>query len=302
MKNGFLLMLWGYFEKVVIADRVAINVDTVFDNYQNYGSLQIIIAVILFAFQIYCDFAGYTHIAIGGAEVLGFRLMRNFNQPYFALNIRDFWQRWHISLSTWFRDYVYIPLGGNRCSRLKHQLNIMLVFIGSGIWHGAGWHYIFWGFLHGIYHVIGELTRPIKSKALKLFRINTAPFSYKILKIVITFALVDFAWIFFRAPSFTAALKIINKIIKFSLQDLQIRDLFPGLNEIEVAIALFSIIILLFSDLTHYIIQDFSFRRFLKKQNLYFRWVFYITAIMFILIFGIYGPEYNAKAFIYFQF
>jgi D-alanyl-lipoteichoic acid acyltransferase DltB (MBOAT superfamily) len=145
VKNGLLIMVWGYFQKIVVADRAAILVNNVFENYENYAGFQIVIAAVLFAVQIYCDFAGYSSIAVGAAKVMGFRLMTNFREPYFAVSVRDFWSRWHISLSTWFKDYLYIPLGGNRKGPLRKYFNIIVTFLVSGFWHGADWNYIVWG-------------------------------------------------------------------------------------------------------------------------------------------------------------
>ena len=145
ISNGFVLMTWGYFQKMVIADRIAIMVDTVFSSYYMYGTFELIAAAMGFAIQIYCDFSGYSTIAIGAAQVMGFSLMENFQTPYFSRSIKEFWRRWHISLSTWFRDYLYIPLGGNRCSKTRNYINLMITFLVSGLWHGANWTYIFWG-------------------------------------------------------------------------------------------------------------------------------------------------------------
>lgn len=150
VKDGLLLMIWGGFQKIVIADRVAIVVDTVFNNFPEYGGMYIVVASILFAVQIYCDFAGYSTIAIGAAKVMGFALMENFNAPYFSTSVSEFWRRWHISLSSWFKDYLYIPLGGNRKGKLRKYINLMIVFIVSGLWHGAEWSFVIWGALNRI--------------------------------------------------------------------------------------------------------------------------------------------------------
>jgi len=145
VKRGLLLMAWGFFEKLMIADRAAILVNQIYGNYENYGSVALILATLAFAVQIYCDFSGYSDIAIGAAQVMGFSLMQNFRQPYFSLSIAEFWRRWHISLSTWFRDYLYIPLGGSRCSKIKKYRNLMVTFMVSGLWHGSSWNYVIWG-------------------------------------------------------------------------------------------------------------------------------------------------------------
>ncbi|MGN0348852.1 MAG: MBOAT family O-acyltransferase [Roseburia sp.] len=145
VKNGLLLMLWGLFQKMIIADRVALLVNTVYNNYGNYHGIFIVIATVFFAIQIYCDFGGYSDIAIGASQVMGIDLMQNFNKPYFAVSVKDFWQRWHISLTAWLRDYLYIPLGGNRKGKVRKYINTMIVFLTSGIWHGANWTYVIWG-------------------------------------------------------------------------------------------------------------------------------------------------------------
>ena len=160
--SGLTTMLYGMFLKLVIADRVSILVDNIFDTYRHQTPLALWIGAIGFAFQIYCDFASYSTIAIGAAKVMGFTLMENFDTPYFARSIKEFWRRWHISLSTWFRDYLYFPLGGSRCSKVRKYLNLMIVFLVSGLWHGAGWHFVAWGFLHGLYQVVGDATLPVR--------------------------------------------------------------------------------------------------------------------------------------------
>ena len=304
VKSGVLLMLWGFFLKVVIADRMAFIVNTVYDNYQSYFGFQIIIATLFFAIQIYCDFAGYTYIAKGAGQVLGFRLMDNFQQPYFSSSLQDFWRRWHISLSTWFRDYLYIPLGGSRCSKKRKNINIMIVFLISGLWHGANWNYVLWGGIHGVYQVIANLLKPYKEKLSTIFHIKTDAFSFKLIKIIVTFLLVNFAWIFFRAPSATAAFVIIkNMFSEFNpwiFFDGSIYDL--GLMQIEFYIALIAILILFIVDLIKYCKPKFELRKWLFEQNLFFRWIVYFAGIFSLLIFGVYGPGYDASQFIYFQF
>jgi D-alanyl-lipoteichoic acid acyltransferase DltB (MBOAT superfamily) len=305
IKNGLLLMLWGYFEKLVIADRVAILVNTVFDNYQNYTGYPVIIAVVFFAIQVYGDFAGYTHIAIGAAECMGFRLMKNFNQPYFAVNIKDFWRRWHISLSTWFRDYLYIPLGGSRCSKIRHQFNIMITFVMSGLWHGAAWHYVFWGALHGIYHVIGEITAPIKATAMRALKIKQNTFWDRLLQIIITFIIVDIAWVFFRAENVGVAFSMLKSMAQGSLprlNELLSAGIGPNLHRTNSCIAVFSILVLVMADWFHYRNPRFSFRAVLAGQHIVIRWGVYIAAIMFVLVCGVYGPDHDETKFIYFQF
>ena len=166
IRNGLFLMLWGYFQKLVIADRAAMPVDPVINNHLNYGFVEISIAIFLFAFQIYCDFAGYTNIARGAAKVMGFDLMQNFRQPFLATSIRDLWRRWHISLSSWFTDYHYIPLGGNRKGELRKYLNIVIVFTVSGLWHGASWNFVAWGLLHALFQIAESIYEKKREAAL----------------------------------------------------------------------------------------------------------------------------------------
>ena len=160
--SGFRIMLWGYFLKMVIADRIAILVNTVFDSWYFYGTIELVLAAAAFSIQIYCDFNSYSTIAVGAAKVMGFTLMENFDTPYFSRSIQEFWRRWHISLSTWFKDYLYIPLGGSRCGRLRRYTNLMVTFLVSGLWHGASWHFVVWGGMHGLFQVIAAQTRKLR--------------------------------------------------------------------------------------------------------------------------------------------
>lgn len=204
--SGLRLMLWGLFKKVVIADRLAIYVNQVYNHPDDYTGLTLLLATYFFAFQIYCDFSGYSDIAIGAARVMGFDLMENFRQPYMAQSIAGFWRRWHISLSTWFRDYLYIPLGGNRVPLLQLYANVMIVFLVSGLWHGAKWNFVIWGALHGLYMVLGLWLGNLDAWKKSLAAVPAT------VRIFATFHLVAFAWIFFRANTLTDALSIIRKL------------------------------------------------------------------------------------------
>lgn len=302
MRDGLLIMSWGYFLKLVIADRVAIIVDTVYGSYTEYGGVYLIVASVLFAVQIYCDFAGYSTIAIGAAKILGFQLMENFNCPYFSRSIAEFWRRWHISLSSWFRDYLYIPLGGNRKGTVRKYVNIMIVFLVSGLWHGAAGTYVVWGFIHGLYQVIGAMTRPIRDKLNELFDMKPESMGHQLMSGLVTFALVDFAWIFFRAESFGAAVEIIKSMVHIG----NISILWNGaLYELGVSargfqIMLLSIAVLLAADFMKY--KGIQVRKLILEQELWCRWLCYIVIVMFIMIFGIWGGSYDASSFIYFQF
>jgi D-alanyl-lipoteichoic acid acyltransferase DltB (MBOAT superfamily) len=211
--SGLRLILWGMFKKVVIADRLALYVNQVYDQPSNHGALTLLLASYFFAFQIYCDFSGYSDIAIGVARVMGFNLMENFRQPYMARSIAGFWRRWHISLSTWFRDYVYIPLGGNRVPQWRWYSNLFIVFLVSGLWHGAAWHFVVWGTLHGLLVVVEvALSGATLWGARRLGREEPLRVPATI-SIFATFHLVLFTWIFFRANTLADALLIVGRLL-----------------------------------------------------------------------------------------
>jgi D-alanyl-lipoteichoic acid acyltransferase DltB (MBOAT superfamily) len=284
--SGMRLMLWGFFKKLVIADRLAIYVNGVHEHLSDYGSVNLVIAAIFFSIEIYCDFSGYSDIALGSARVMGFDLMTNFNRPYFAENIRDFWSKWHISLSTWFRDYLYIPLGGNRVSRTKTYLNILIVFVLSGLWHGANWTFILWGFLHGAFTIIYMMMKSGRKKS----RI------YKIAAMLFTFLLVTIAWIPFRANSIGDAWHFITNMLGFS-GSTQFSWIVTDnrMNEFGMS----SMIVALISIAVLFIIESRSDLRLLKYNSAVFADIAFCTAILLlVLVFGV----YKQFSFIYFQF
>lgn len=301
-KNGILLMLWGFFQKVIIADRITMLVDNIYNHPQYYEGFAIAIATVFFAFQVYCDFAGYTNIARGASQIMGFRLINNFDSPYFARSVAEFWRRWHISLSTWFRDYLYFPLGGSRNGNKKSCRNIMIVFLVSGIWHGASWTFVIWGALNGLYQVFGKIFAPVRKKVYQKFNVNEDAFSHKLMQTIFTFCLVDFAWIFFRAQDLKTAFLIIERMFTsfnpWIFFDETLWQL--GLTQQEFMIGILAIIVLLVVDYWHY--KGKQLRQILSQQGIWFRWSCYISAIFIILIFGIYGPGFDANQFIYFQF
>lgn len=301
--SGAILMVWGYFMKMVIADRAAILVNTVFDSYQMYGSSELLLAALAFSLQIYCDFGSYSLIATGSARIMGVELMENFNAPYFARSVRDFWSRWHISLSTWFRDYLYIPLGGNRKGRIRKACNTMIVFLVSGLWHGADWHFVAWGGIHGFYQVTADLLKPCKNKLIEKLRINTECFSWKFLQTLLTYILVVFAWIFFRADNISSSLLYIKRIFTKPTPWLLFNGgiYALGLSRIEMNILFFSTLLLFMADCVRYKMK-ISIDRFLMRQNLWFEWLAVICAILMIFVFGEYGPAFDSQQFIYFQF
>lgn len=297
VKNGLLLMFWGLFQKLVIADRASILVNEVYSNYISYGFMEIAIASVLFAFQIYCDFGGYTNIARGAAQVMGIELMRNFRQPYFSQNIKDFWHRWHISLTSWFTDYLYIPLGGNRKGELRKNINVLIVFTVSGLWHGASWNFVAWGMLHGIYQIVGNAVTGLKKKMkIDTTKMN-AFFAVKIVKAFITFCIVDFAWLFFAADSFRHAIELLQRM-QTSFRTTSVWEL--GLSKghwITLGVAL---LILIIVDGFHE--KGKSVFEFVNRQNIVIRWWLYLSLIWGTIMFGVYGIGYDTSQFIYFQF
>jgi alginate O-acetyltransferase complex protein AlgI len=199
VRAGMAQALWGLFKKMVLADNVADFVKLVYDTPRHYDGAALLLATVLFSIQIYCDFSGYTDIALGLARMMGYELRINFMQPYFSRSVGEFWRRWHISLSTWFRDYVYIPLGGNRVKLSRHYANLMITFVISGLWHGANWTFVIWGFLHGIYLIVAQSTAPLTARLAAMLAVDRVPRLTAVCKTVVTFSLVTYAWIFFRA-------------------------------------------------------------------------------------------------------
>lgn len=300
-RYGLLLMLWGYFEKLLIADQAAKIVDNVYGNFQGYAGSSVIFATLLFSIQIYCDFAGYSHIAIGAAKVMNIHLMENFRQPYLAQSIQDFWTRWHISLSSWLRDYVYIPLGGNRKGQIKKCFNLFITFVISGIWHGANWTFLIWGVLHGLYLIIGEITKEKRIQwAQKNYTVANS-ISFKIIRMLITFGMVSFAWIFFRAESISQAFQIIYHSIrrfKLSAHLCMIYEL--GLDERRFRNLTIAIIILFIVDFIHE--KNIKVSNYIFKQDKFFRWFFYLTVTFLLIVNVIENYGLSAANFIYFQF
>src|SRR5450755_2668434 len=199
VRAGMAQALWGLFKKMVLADNVADFVKLVYDTPRHYDGSALLLATVLFSLQIYCDFSGYTDIALGLARMMGYELRINFMQPYFSRSVGEFWRRWHISLSTWFRDYVYIPLGGNRVTLPRHYGNLMITFVVSGLWHGANWTFVIWGFLHAIYLIVAQSTAPLTARLAAMLAVDRVPRLTAVCKTVVTFSLVTYAWIFFRA-------------------------------------------------------------------------------------------------------
>lgn len=293
--SGLRLMLWGFFKKIVIADRLAIYVNQVYNSPAEYQGLTLILATYFFAFQIYCDFSGYSDIAIGTARIMGYDLMLNFRQPYISQSISEFWKRWHISLSSWFRDYLYIPLGGNRVSKLRWYFNLLAVFLVSGLWHGANWTFVLWGFLHGFYLVFSIWTENIRKTLAGAMKIDRFPGLQRGLKIFLTFQLVCFAWVFFRANSIGDAFLILQNmlLLDFSASGLAAINVALGWGELLIAAG--SIVLL---EAFHLLERTGKLRVLLLGQPRVFRWAIYYALILGIVFFGV----FNHTEFIYFQF
>lgn len=298
--EGLKLMLLGYFKKVVIADRVSVAVNTVYNAPTQYSGLSLVVATLLFTFQIYCDFSGYSDIAMGSARVLGFDLMRNFHKPYFSKNIREFWHRWHISLSTWFMDYVYIPLGGNRHGKFKQYRNLLVTFLVSGLWHGANWTFVIWGGIHGVYQIVGIITQKFRTNCKKMIHINEN-WLISGISIIITFGLVAIGWIFFRANTLQDALYILSHLTEqmLSWTDKQyIYETFTGMgvNLFELKVMLTAIGVLWLSE---WISGQKPVFDYFEEKPYFIRLAFYTIIGLFVLTAGVYS---NAGEFIYFQF
>lgn len=291
--NGLKLMAWGYFKKLVIADRLAPFVDTVYNNPAEHFGFQIILATFFFAIQIYCDFSGYSDIAIGAARIMGINLMRNFNRPYFSKSIREFWKRWHISLSTWFRDYLYFPLGGNQVVKWRWYYNLFIVFLISGLWHGANWTFLIWGALHGIYLIIGITTKKGWDRLNNLIGIDQVHGIRKFIQVISTFILVCIAWIFFRSNSVSDSFLLFKNMIKISHNQINLNIL--GEDHYNLLLSFLFIFIL---ESVHFMQRKRKLINILTSKHFYIRWTIYLILMLFIINFGV----YETKEFIYFQF
>jgi D-alanyl-lipoteichoic acid acyltransferase DltB (MBOAT superfamily) len=300
ISGGIQLMLWGLFKKVVIADRLAIFVNDVYGYPADSTGVLLFIASVFFSFQIYCDFSGYSDIARGAAGVMGIRIMENFRRPYFATSIAEFWQRWHISLSTWFRDYLYIPLGGNRVAISRWYINILIVFLASGLWHGARWTFVIWGAIHGMYIIFSHATKNMRESLVRVVRLDRIPQARKAVQIITTFSLVTFGWIFFRSGSLAEASAIIGRIILDVPQIFSFSKLYDAITEsrlggFEFLIALCAIMIM---EAAHILQERKSCVQRIRAYPVWVRWSSAYLLIAAIYFLGI----FDNQTFIYFQF
>ena len=284
--SGVNLILWGLFQKVVIADSCAPYVNNIFNNYESMNSLSLILGAVYFAFQIYCDFAGYSNIAIGTARLLGFDLMRNFNYPYFSRDMAEFWRRWHISLSTWFRDYLYIPLGGSRGSKWMQLRNVFIIFMVSGLWHGANWTFVFWGFLHALFFVPILLLNRNRNNLDQVAKGKLLPSFKEMGQMLFTFLLACIAWVFFRVPNIAAAFDYLKNV--FTEASFKIEYLNIERYNIEMLLILFI-----------FVIYEWFHREEEHPFTGKWKWIKIASVILMLLTLGVYS---NHQDFIYFQF
>lgn len=299
---GLKQIFVGLFKKVIIADSLAGYVSTVYGNPSAATSIQTIVAVYFFSIQIYCDFSGYSDVALGSARVLGIKLMKNFDRPYFASSVPEFWKRWHISLSTWFRDYVYVPLAfaGDLSSKWKHFRNTMIVFLLSGLWHGANWTFVFWGGLHGLFVGLTDTFAKRKKRKKKPAEITLRDRASLVFKVLLTFHFVTFSYIFFRATRFSDAIEVIRKIFSVKLAHADLSEVLELMRPIEFGFVVFVIALLVF-------LQILESRRplwdWLNQKPVLVRWAAYTASVsLFIYGIAIRVGGINAKPFLYFQF
>jgi D-alanyl-lipoteichoic acid acyltransferase DltB (MBOAT superfamily) len=284
--SGLNLIVWGLFQKVVIADSCATYVNAIFENYGSLNTTSLILGAFYFAFQIYGDFAGYSNIAIGTARLFGFDLMRNFNYPYFSRNIAEFWRRWHISLSTWFRDYVYIPLGGSRGSQIYQLRNVLVIFLVSGFWHGANWTFVVWGALHALFFIPGLLTNTNRNYLDQVAAHRVLPTIKEVFQMVFTFVMVLIAWVFFRAETVFEALSYIKRLLfnfRFSVEYLSI-----GRHAADMLLVV-----------GFFIAMEWFHRSYEHPFVGRFKWIKIAIIILLLLTLGVYSDQQD---FIYFQF
>lgn len=302
--DGLKLMAWGMFKKVVIADRLSVMVNQVYNDPYHQTGLPLLMATGLFSIQIFCDFSGYSDIALGSAQVMGFDLMKNFDRPYFSKTISEFWRRWHISLSTWFRDYVYISLGGNRVSKWRREYNLFLVFLLSGIWHGASWNFVIWGGIHGFYLIFANQTAVIRNKIVDFIGLPNLPVLYKFIQIATVFCLTSFAWIFFRATDFKSASYIVTHLfVDLPAQLSQLGDkkfieknIFLNQGITNFVMVGFALVVM---EIVHLLQRGRSLRATLHNKPILLRWMLYYGVILAILFLGMFDAP---AQFIYFQF
>ena len=308
--DGLKLIAWGMFKKVVIADRLGLIVDPVYADPAGHNGVNFLVAAVAFTFQLYCDFSAYSDIAIGAAQIMGFKLMENFNRPNHAHSISEFYKRWHISLTTWLKDYIYVPLGGNRVSVPRWYFNIFFTFFISGLWHGAAWTYVIWGSLNGIFILLGIATKPFRTRVVQTIGLDRAPKVHGAVQLFITFCLVGFSRIFFRANNAEDAFYIIRHLFD-GVGDF-LKNVASNLGSLGSGAALLqpifmtqtktdffiTVAVVCLLETFHAIQRHQRIRHMLSERPAWFRWSVYYAFMIGILCFGV----FNSSRFIYFQF
>lgn len=302
---GLRLILLGFLKKMIFADSMSRYVDVIFNNVTDYTGLSFIVVIILYTFQIYCDFSGYSDIAIGVAKLMGINLMNNFKQPYYAASVKEFWSRWHISLSTWFRDYVYIPLGGNRVSKSRKNLNLLLTFLASGLWHGANWTFVLWGAIHGVYQIIENTVKDIwrksrdKKISAKIDAVSKAATTrgkmQRVAHTILTFCLVAYAWMFFRADSITDAIYITTHMFS----DLSWAQAMQDTTMSYLSVAKIEAAIVFIMGFDYFSLRH-DLLRSMDKLKLPIRWLIYLAITVLVIVLSLHNGV--KQEFIYFKF
>ena len=302
LRDGVLLLIWGYFLKIVVADRAALFVAAVYAPESEYEGWFYIIATLLFALQLYGDFGGCSVMAMGTAKILGIDLIDNFNAPYFSQSIAEFWRRWHISLSTWFRDYLYIPLGGNRKGALRKDFNVLVTFAVSGLWHGAQWNYMAWGLLNGLYQIIGAALLPLRKAVVRALHIDPQSRLHKLLRVVVTFALFNSTLVLFRAYRLMDAVRIlISMATVHNFEIFTDGSLFAcGIDAFNFALLGVYALVMLAVDVCKY--KQIKVRSVIEKQHWLCQVAVVVLGVLAVLLLGVYGPGFEASNFIYSQF
>jgi D-alanyl-lipoteichoic acid acyltransferase DltB (MBOAT superfamily) len=288
--SGLKLMLFGFFKKLVVADRIDIYVTSVYNNPEGFQGWPVILASGLFYFQVYCDFSGYTDIAIGSARTLGFKLMNNFDRPYLARSLKEFWTKWHISLISWFRDYLYIPLGGSKVKRLRLYFNIFIVFVISGLWHGANWNFVLWGTFLGMAQVLEKILTPVSIFLKKKFSVFKIKFVFGVAGLIATFSIIALSTLFFRSTDFAEFQEVLSNMFCFDTD-----CKFVLLKNPDFILSVIFVIIMLAIEILH---ARYSLTGILSKKPLAVRYAAYIVFVFIILLFGCFAKN----DFIYFQF
>lgn len=301
IREGILKIIWGFFLKMIVADRIGVIVGKVNADPGSYKGSIVFVAVLMYAIQIYTDFGGYSNIAIGSARILGIKVMDNFNSPFLATSVAELWHRWHISLSTWFRDYIYIPLGGNRKGIARKYINLLITFLVSGLWHGAALTYAMWGFINGLFQVFGIIMMPLRNFVVAILHIDRNAFSHRIIKTCITFLLSSFAFVFFGKESFGQAILIVKNMWQFTPWVFTDGSFYKlGLDRPNFNLMLVGLAFMVIADIFKY--KGYDIPGIISKQSLWIRWCIYIGALVLISVCGVWGHGYDATNFIYVQF